>query len=49
MFLYITASMILNTGEVNLQTERQLQRSMKEMEALHAQNRELASVVDMLK
>lgn len=49
MFLYIATSLMLNTGDVNLQTERQLQRTMKEMDILHSQNRELSSVVDMLK
>ena len=49
MFIYITSHVVLNTGEVNLATERQLQRTLKKLETLHAQNKELSSVVDMLK
>lgn len=49
MFLFIAFSVVLNTGEVNLQTERQLQRTMKELDTLHRQNRELSSVVNMLR
>lgn len=49
MFLYITTSLFLNTGEVNLQTEMQLQRTMKELDLLHSQNRELSSAVDLLR
>lgn len=49
MFLYIAASLMLNSGEINLQTERQLQKTIKEMDILHAQNLELSSAVEMLK
>lgn len=49
MFIYITSHMVLNTGEVNLATERQLERTLRKLEALHSQNKELSHVVDMLK
>lgn len=49
MFLYITSHVVLNTGEINLATERQLKRTLKKLDALHSQNKELSSVVNMLK